>query len=318
MLIVSNYHYIRTDFKAKYESIFGVTPEQFENQLLELKNHGTFISQEELLKFRNKKFDKNYILVTFDDGLKEQYELARPILKRLKIPFIFFINSSNFTDKKVSLVHKVHLLRSVLSTDEILEVLETNSSQKLNDKELKFAETNYLYDSKKTAILKYILNFKLSFKEQEETIDKVFGRYFDEEKVVKELYMSKEQLIELNEEGSLGSHSHNHFPLGTLNKSIIDIDIKKSQNYFEFELGKKASSISYPYGSFEACEGVEEIAEKHNFKLGFSMERAARENIETNSLLISRYDCNDLPGGKASMFGDNNIFQESEIAKWFK
>ncbi len=96
MLIVSNYHYIREDFTAKHPSIFGLTPKQFRLQMEELSKAGSFISQKDLLKFRNKKFDKNYILITFDDGLKEQYELAKPILDAMGIPFIFFINTANF------------------------------------------------------------------------------------------------------------------------------------------------------------------------------------------------------------------------------
>ncbi len=124
MLVVSNYHYIREDFTADYPSIFGITPKQFRLQLEELSKVGNFISQEELLNFRNKKFDKNYLLITFDDGLKEQYELAKPILDEMGIPFIFFINTSNYQEKTVSLVHKIHLVRSRLSSEDILQELQ--------------------------------------------------------------------------------------------------------------------------------------------------------------------------------------------------
>ncbi len=120
MLIVSNYHYIREDFKTDFPSIYGFTPNQFRAQLEELGKAGSFISQEQLLNFRDKKFDKNYILITFDDGLKDQYELAKPILDEMGIPSIFFIYTSNFSERKVSLVHKIHLVRSRLSSADIL------------------------------------------------------------------------------------------------------------------------------------------------------------------------------------------------------
>lgn len=162
MLIVSNYHYIREDFKAEYPSIFGLTPKQFRLQLEELSKAGSFISQKDLLKFRDKKFDKNYILITFDDGLKEQYALAKPILDAMGIPFIFFINTANFVEKKVSLVHKIHLLRSRLSSAEIMMELSEISSFELSPREKALAVFHYNYDEEQTALLKYLLNFKMS------------------------------------------------------------------------------------------------------------------------------------------------------------
>ena len=90
MLCVGNYHYIRTGFKAKYPSIFGFTPSQFKMQLENLSKYGEFISQPELLQKIEQPLQKNYILITFDDGLKEQYEIAKPILDEMGIPFIFF------------------------------------------------------------------------------------------------------------------------------------------------------------------------------------------------------------------------------------
>lgn len=52
---MSNYHYIREGFKFQYLSVFGVTPKDFENQLLELSNQGEFFFQSELLNLIDRK-----------------------------------------------------------------------------------------------------------------------------------------------------------------------------------------------------------------------------------------------------------------------
>lgn len=117
MLAVGNFHYIRKDFKAAYPSIFGVTPGQFRNQLKELAKYGKFVSQEDILNGIPK--DEKAILISFDDGLKEQFKLAKPILDEMKIPFICFVNTSNFAEQKVSLVHQIHLLRSKIAPAEL-------------------------------------------------------------------------------------------------------------------------------------------------------------------------------------------------------
>ncbi|HMK06210.1 MAG TPA: hypothetical protein VK476_01690, partial [Flavobacterium sp.] len=97
MLTVSNYHYIREDFSAPYPSIFGVTPQAFERQLLLLREMGTFIHPQDLINNADEilSSEQHFLLVTFDDGLKEQLTLAKPILDKLGIPALFFINSIN-------------------------------------------------------------------------------------------------------------------------------------------------------------------------------------------------------------------------------
>lgn len=85
MLTVSNYHYIRESYTAKYPSIFGITPKQFYNQLKLLKNEGSFITPQDLVNDLDKilSSSENFLFITFDDGLKEQYVNALPILDQL-------------------------------------------------------------------------------------------------------------------------------------------------------------------------------------------------------------------------------------------
>ena len=102
MLTVCNYHYIREDFKTKYPSIFGVTPLAFKEQLLLLRNQGDFISSRDLINSSDTilSSEENYILITFDDGLKEQCDFGLSILNTLNIPALFFANSINYLEKK--------------------------------------------------------------------------------------------------------------------------------------------------------------------------------------------------------------------------
>src|SRR5690606_35880744 len=147
--------------------------------------------------FKVRKFDKNYILITFDDGLKEQYQLAKPILDEMGIPFISFINTANFSERKVSLVHKIHLVRSRLSSHDILQELQKVSDLSLSNREKELAITHYNYDDEQTALLKYLLNFKLSVQQQQEFIDPLFDQLFVEQKIASELYFDENMLQEL-------------------------------------------------------------------------------------------------------------------------
>lgn len=319
MLAVSNYHYIREDFTSPFPSIFGLTPLQFKMQLEELSKHGSFISQNELLNFIEKPFDKNYILITFDDGLAEQFALARPILNEMGIPYICFINTENYVDKKVSLVHQIHMVRSQLSSETIVQNIQNKFSVELTKEEKVKAISNYSYDESSVAYLKYLLNFKLSFSQQKEIINVLFNQLYNEKEIVQKLYLNDEMLQIMFEEDALGSHSHSHIPLGIYTEKEIDIEFYQTQKFFLDKFGKKAKAISYPYGSKEACNDVEKIVKKNNFELGFSMERAATKSLKRNPLMIARYDCNDMPMGKSDIFvGVDNLFKIAPDAKWFR
>lgn len=299
MLTVSNYHYIRPEYNAKYPSIFGVTPAKFREQLL-LLNKGKFIGPIDLLKNSKEILDskENFHFITFDDGLKEQFNYALPILDELGIPAVFFVNSSNLSEKKVSTVHKIHLLRSILSPDEFGKQLFTSDSVELSVLESQRAKDIYQYDDEKSAILKYVLNFKMTFKEQEEVINNIFVHYFEEESVLENLYMNEQSLTELAKRGFLGSHSHNHYPLGLLDSKAIRFEVENSKRILEESTNSKIELIGYPYGTIETCTNVVgEIAEKAGFKLGFTTSRGSNTGIE-NPLLLNRFDCNDMPGGK--------------------
>ena len=318
MLAVANYHYIRDDFSAKYPSIFGLTPKEFEQQLIALSKQGKFISQEELLAYKEGAFTENYILITFDDGLKEQYTLAKPILDRLGIPYIFFINTANYEDRKVSLVHKIHMLRSDMPSLELLQLINKSFKLELDAIEQSKALVHYNYDDAETAKLKYLLNFKLTHLEQQELIDPIFNENYDEKAVAKSLYFEDEMLEILFNNGNLGSHSHNHVPLGKLSLNELDLELKKTQEFFLKRFSKPASIISYPYGSFDASSGISELVELNNFKLGFTMERAVNNDIETAPYWMSRFDCNDLPMGKSNLFKTKAIFEKPLFRKWYK
>ncbi|WP_395065222.1 polysaccharide deacetylase family protein [Flavobacterium sp.] len=300
MLTVSNYHYIRPNFNTKYPSIFGVTPDEFEKQLLTLKNHGDFISPIDLVSNLEMvlKSNVNYFFVTFDDGLREQHKYALPVLNNHKIPAVFFANSRNFQDEKVSTVHKIHLLRSILSPLDFIKEINKLGFFLQIDIDQEKAKKIYIYDDAQSAVLKYILNFKINFVEQERMIKVIFDSFFDENEILNELYMSKDEVVELSNKGYLGSHTHNHFPVGMLDKKEMKYELENSKLYFEKLTNSTIELLAYPYGTPEASTiEAANIATEVGYKIGFTTTRGVNTN-QQNNLLLHRFDCNDLPGGK--------------------
>jgi peptidoglycan/xylan/chitin deacetylase (PgdA/CDA1 family) len=71
-----------------------ITPAAFEAQMKELKDRGiTVISMQDLLAWKRgeKNIPPRCAVISFDDGLKSQYEVAWPIMKKLGYTFTMFI-----------------------------------------------------------------------------------------------------------------------------------------------------------------------------------------------------------------------------------
>ena len=303
MLTVCNFHYVRTHFKSSFPSIFGVTPIQFQNQLEELAKMGEFINQKELI--HNAEIilnsQENFNLITFDDGLKEQFEIAKPILDKLNIPAIYYVDSINFIEKEVSQVHKIHLLRSHIKPSELLAFVNSFFDGKeitLTDEEINKAVKHYNYDDYDSACLKYLMNFKLPSNKMVKVINTMFKKYFNESEIVHNLYMNETELLALSNQNSLGNHTHSHLALGLLPEENIVYEIVKTKEFINKFGDKFPHTISYPYGSAEACQyPVSQKAKQVGYQIGFTMQRGSNFSTD-DKLLLKRFDCNDLPGGK--------------------
>ncbi|MEW5894591.1 MAG: polysaccharide deacetylase family protein [Candidatus Omnitrophota bacterium] len=83
------YHYVSYD-----EWSLAVTPENFERQMKYLKDRGfTVISLDSYIdsKKAGKKLPRNAVAITFDDGRKDIYENAYPVLKKYGYPATIFL-----------------------------------------------------------------------------------------------------------------------------------------------------------------------------------------------------------------------------------
>ncbi|NDP27729.1 MAG: polysaccharide deacetylase family protein [Flavobacterium sp.] len=273
----------------------------FKKQLLLLKDKADFVSAMDLINNGDEILNSknNYYFITFDDGLKEQYQFALPILDELQIPAVLFANSRNHEDKKVSTVHKIHLVRSIIAPSDFLKLLANqNNGIAISNSDYDKAKNCYVYDDQETALLKYWLNFKMNFSALEEIIKAIFDNYFDEHTVLEELYLSENEIVQLSKKGFLGSHTHNHYPTALLSEKEMEFELKNSKLFFEKLTNTAINMVAYPYGTPDSCTTqVAEIAKRVGYKYGFTTTRGVN-TLENNLLLLNRYDCNELSGGK--------------------
>lgn len=323
MLVAVNFHYIREIYNYPFKAIHGLVPDEFRNQILKLSEEGVFVSQDQIhdALLHSKILPEKSILITFDDGLKEQFEFAHDILDDLGIPAIYFVNPFNIEEFEISRVHQIHLLRSYIPSGEILLELKKNMIEvNLAPEEAKAALQHYNYDDPNDAVLKFILNFKLDFYEKETVINGLFDFFFSQaerNEFHSSLYMDLEILKRLDSKGFLGSHTYSHQPLGMLDDETLLEEFEKSNKFFIKHLNSSPKAVSYPYGSKESCTPrVFDLAKKFNHSFGFTMERAGNNTLKQKALHLARFDCNDVIGGKFSYFRKGEMFEKMKLSNW--
>lgn len=162
-------------------------------------------------KYRNKKI----MLLSFDDGLRQMYDVVAPILLRKGIPAIFFVNTAFVDNRKLMFRYKISL------------IIEQYGLNKANSSFL-FAARN---DNE--------LNNKLNGKYQ---VD--FTAFLQQEQP----YMTTPQIKWLMEKGfSIGSHSVNHpyFEDITLEEQLKQVT--DSLKKLEEDFGIQQKLFAFPF-----------------------------------------------------------------------
>lgn len=298
-LLAVNFHYIRD---RVYESgIYPRSLKQLSDQVDRLSKYYTFISQNELSeKIRHRSYDdKNYCLITFDDGLKEQMS-AFELLKAKGVPSVYYITTAAIRHKTVVNVHKLHYIMSQLTMDEIKRDIA-----KVYDISSVIYPDNidelYRYDTPDVKRVKYLLNFVLDEDTKEKFLRLSFSGLCDEAAYSEELYMNADDIKTLHAHGAVGTHTDRHLPLATLTEEGMRAEIEESMLFLQNVCGiDNVDSVSYPYGGKKAVsQQVADAASDYNFSFGLTMFRGLNTIADMETpLMLKRVDTNDAPGGK--------------------
>ncbi len=91
------YHSVRPYIKgeSKYQDQYDVTPELLEEELIYLRDNGyTTVDYRDIIAHWGSStatFPKQPVMLTFDDGWKNQFQYAYPVLKKYHMKAVFFV-----------------------------------------------------------------------------------------------------------------------------------------------------------------------------------------------------------------------------------
>lgn len=297
--IIVNYHYVH-DLPAseRGKGVYPCSLADFDRQIGGLSKNFRIVSVPELYRAVQSAAAGKFCAITFDDGLKDHYRNAIPILKKYGVSGTLFIITGTF-DGKMPIAHKVHRLRSKLSIPELIG--EYNEFMPVNYPEVYAAnpisadvlvDKNERYDDRLTSNFKTVIA-RIPREAADDFLSRLFSNLgWNEAKITRELFMTPEEVKKAAVDGmEIGAHSHGHDSLVVLGAGEVARDIASSMKALSELLKKEVAVFSYPHGQFKA-ERLS-LFEKAGFRFGVTTERRDVKK-EDRPMTLPRYDTNDV------------------------
>lgn len=295
------YHYVAPKNSRFHKNLNFLPIETFISQLNFFSKKYTIISpQEAKVLIQNKKFTKNYMWLTFDDGYYDHVKYVLPELKKKNIKASFFPVVNSLKKKNIIPANLIHLLLSksknkIKFFEEIIKFLNDNKIFKRSLKSLEFKKNTSRFDNNVDFKIKQLLQKDLPKKIRQNILDFFYKKYIgtSKNKIMNKLYFGLSEAKEMINEGhEIGMHSVNHPWLNTMNYMEQLIEINKNINFFKKnKIFKENISFCYPYGSYN--ENTIKILKKKSIKFGVTT-LPRKFYTSMNSLEIPRFDTNDF------------------------
>jgi len=213
-----------------------VSKSNFIKQMKFLKKNNIKVISIDELYIQNFKPQKFSVVISFDDGYKNNINIVYPILKEKNFPFIIYIIPKLLTDEPW--VWWIELWRQLQKKN---IVMIENEKFNVSTENLKF---KFFLKIKKTMKL-------LQIKNQKEMIKKIFNLKVTTDMSNLFLNIADLKLLAKDKLVTLGSHSQDHLCLKKFDRVIILDQIKNSKIFLEKSLEIAIKHFSYPYGQKE-------------------------------------------------------------------
>jgi len=248
-VIVPVYHTVSDEKSIHIRHLYSVrTIRQFKKDLDFLLREYHPMDIKALLQYAvsGRQPERQGFILTFDDGLREIYDIVAPILIDRGVTAIFFVNPSFVDNKDLFYRYKASLLKEAMLTRSLSPVQVKLIRDLVGQSGIPFDREG-----------RYILNIKYKGKAVLDKIADVLNVDFNEFLLVQKPYMTSIQLEELSKLGFLiGAHSLDHpnyseiAPADQLNQtrqsiSMVCREFTQQYRLFAFPFTDDGISVSF-------------------------------------------------------------------------
>lgn len=240
--LILNYHGIVEAFPRKFNSRF-LTTSMLERHLQFFTEHGNVAALHEVLDGAKPISGKLNVVLTFDDGYRNNYTNALPLLRKYNIPATFCITTPTkypvLWPDLLDITAKLFPLETVELSNKIWQLGKEYAALKV-----------YLHSSPESEIIRFY-----------EAILPMFDEWKDQS-MIKDYWelLSESELKQLSEspEITLVPHGVHHIPLGGQSEETCQSEIEGSTQLIDAITNQSNDMYCYPNGRCD--ERVYEIA----------------------------------------------------------
>ena len=233
-----------------------VSPKHLENTLQFLRRQKIdIVSMGEVVKrIANGQKSANakpFVAITFDDGYRDNAEIAAPILRQYDAPYTIFV-ATGLIDGTADLWWDG--LEAIIRKQDRLLIKISGAVEELDCANSDTKNQSY------ATLLDYLTTV-FSEEEQRRWVKELAVLYkFDLEALRQNEMMSWEDLRHLAKDPlcTIGAHTIHHYALARLNEEQATKEIREGARILEAALGQKPEHFAYPYG-YPAAAGTRDF-----------------------------------------------------------
>jgi len=260
-----NYHRIGDPNKTPFDpNVFSCTKETFANHLQFYQENFEVINIKQLIYLISSEIPlkKHYALITFDDGYKDNYDDALPLLIEQNISATFFIPTDYINNQKVPWWDEIAWMIKQCNLDYI-QLPHWQDKVILDKQNFRLTLRKIISQIKKNRQMP--IDTVLNIIREKTQVKFCYNEGF-------QLFMNWDMLKEIQNNGmDIGSHGCSHQILSHLSSSDQIEELKLSKSKLESKLNTAIQAFAYPEGGVNTYNQLTiEALEKTNYKLGFN------------------------------------------------
>lgn len=267
------------------DEVVDTSPATFEQRIATIARYFDPIGIDELAKFLDGgALPDNPVLVTFDDGYRDNRDIALPILQRHGVKAVFFIATSYLSARRTFWWDRVSYLVKASRRDDLVLAYPAPARFELRTPAERKAATRALLRLVKTRFALDLERFlsELATAAGVEWNDQLDRRFAEEH------LMTWDDVRALRAAGmDVEAHTRTHRVLETLPEERLAYELQGSKADLEREIGGRVRAISYPVGRpIPDGHVIRRALRDAGYEVGFSYDTGT----QPLSRAVDRYD----------------------------
>lgn len=237
--------YHRVSQRQDSWSLDSISPDGFERQMIHFCRNYDILSLNRLVEHIKQGDDlpEKALVITFDDGYKDNYRFVFPVLKKYDVPATIFLSTGNIGTGKLFWWDKVSYIIQHTNLDQLyLEELGKFSIRSERERSHANLIANDRLKMFPGEMRDHLIDDLLTISDVEIPDD-----------LGEELILSWDEIREMSNYGiAFGAHTVNHPTLTNLPLEQAAWEIIQSKNDIERMIGHQVTEFSYPHGDINA------------------------------------------------------------------